>query len=138
MNNNTDYSFIQGLTFGWCLPLNLTLNLTPMSSRAVSQYVTIRITSKTTDLTTLNNLKTLTSTNYIAGLLMTVPEIDLANRQFKNSVQQVRGWLNPATKTLHYNITLTKQQITFTTPNYTLNPPTTSLSTYNFLNNKNS
>jgi hypothetical protein len=121
-DNNTDYSFLSSVKNAWCIPKNLTLNITPTSSSTVTQYVTFKVTTKTSDTTTLNNLKTLTG-NYVIGILMTVPVIDLANKQFRYSVQQIRGFLNPATRTMSYNITLTKQQITFTTPKYTLNPP---------------
>ena len=135
-DNNTDNSFLSSVKYGWCLPKNLTLNITPTSARTVTQYVTFKVTSKANDTTTLNNLKTLTG-NYVIGLLMTVPVIDLANQKFRSSVQQIRGYLNPATRTMSYNITLTKQQITFTTPSYSLNPPQTTLTTYNYLDNKN-
>lgn len=35
-DKNTDYTFLSNLTFAWCLPLNLSLNLTPMSTRKVA------------------------------------------------------------------------------------------------------
>ena len=34
----------------------------------------------------------------------------------------------------YYNLTLTKQEVIFTSPNYTVNPGEEIISTYNFLN----
>jgi hypothetical protein len=135
-DTNTDYGFITGLPNAFCLPSNMTFSLTAISARTTMQYMTVQVINKTSDTATTNFLKTLTST-YVVGILMTVPVIDTAKKQFNFSVQQVRGYLSLATRTMSYNISLTKQQITFTTPNYTLSPSSpTTLSTYNYLNNK--
>ncbi len=101
------------------------------------QYVTMRITNRTNDTTTLNLLRTLTST-YTVGLYMTVPELDFTGKRFRNTVRHIRGFANPTTRATEYNITLVKQQIAYTTPNYTFNPPINTLQSYAYLNNKNS
>lgn len=135
-DKNTDYNFLNGLQNGWCIPLNLTLNLTPIATANYMQYFTMRINSKTNDTTSLNNLRNLTG-SYVVGLYMTIPVLDFANRRFINTVRQIRGFPNPTTRAVEYNLTLVKQRIIYTTPNYTLNPPRTVLSSYTYLNNKN-
>ena len=47
--------------------------------------------------------------NFVVGLFMTVPVIDLETRSFKNSVKQIRGNLEPTTNIYTYNLTLSKQ-----------------------------
>ena len=134
-DSNTDYSFLNGLENGWCLPTNVSFNLSPISTRDLMQYVTIRITNKTRDATALSNLLRLTST-YVAGVYMTVPQLDFAGKRFVNTVRQIRGYPNPTTRATEFNLTLTKQQIYYASPNYTLSPPLNSLSSYTYLNNK--
>jgi hypothetical protein len=51
-------------------------------------------------------------------------------------VKQIRGFPQTTGWGLHYNLTLTKQQIVYTTPNYTLNPPETTVTNYLYLNNR--
>jgi len=93
-DKNTDYSFLNGLPFAWCLPLNISLNLTAISSKNPMQYFTMRIINRTNDTTTTTNLRTLTST-YAVALYMTVPQIDLASKGFKYMVKQIRGVPRP-------------------------------------------
>ena len=93
-DRNTDYSFLNGLPFAWCLPLNISLNLTAISSKNPMQYFTMRIINKTNDTTTATNLRTLTST-YAVALYMTVPQIDLASKSFKHMVKPIRGIPRP-------------------------------------------
>jgi hypothetical protein len=119
-DNNTDYSFLDGVTNGYCLPSNVTLQLSSISSNPL-QYFRIRIYNRTSASASTSALSNLVN-NYQVGLLMTVPVIDIVNRRFQYSVQQIRGFSNPATRSIEYNITLSKQKITFTTPNYTIHP----------------
>jgi hypothetical protein len=79
---------------------------------------------------TLNNLLN----NYVVGLYMTVPIVDMQSRSFKYSVQQIRGYLETTTNVFTYNLTLSKQEMTFADANYTINRSPKTISTYNFLN----
>jgi hypothetical protein len=74
--------------------LNISLNLTAISSKNPMQYFTIRIINRTNDTITATNLRTLTST-YAVGLYMTVPQIDLASKSFKYMVKHIRGVPRP-------------------------------------------
>lgn len=119
-DSNTDYSFLAGLANGYCLPTNLDLYLSSIASNPL-QYISIRLSNKTSTTTSINTLRTMVN-SYQVGLFMSVPVVDLAKRGFRYSVQQIRGQPNPVTRSFEFNLTLSKQRVTFTTPNYTVYP----------------
>lgn len=65
---------------------------------------------------------------------MTVPAVDLKTKSFKPSVKQIRAHLDTFTGRLHYNITLSKQEVIFSPGNYSVADTEQILSTYNYLN----
>ena len=52
---------------------------------------------------------------------MTIPVIDQKKKKIYYSVQQIKPNTETLTKANDVNVTLTKQKVTFTSPNYTLN-----------------
>ncbi len=132
MNPNDDPSYFSSLTNGFCLPYNLSLNLT---SNVIDnmQFFKVSVYNKTAaSSTTLSTLTTL----FPLGVYMTVPVINLANKAFAYKVQQIRPNTEVITRAYEVNITLTRQKIIYTTPNYTINQNSTESETYNYIENR--
>lgn len=130
-----DYGFLGGLTYGYCLPLNSSLLLSSIAANPLN-YLTLRVYNTSSSSTSTTALKNLTKF-YVLGLLMTVPVIDMSSKSFIYTVQSIRGYPNPIIRAFEMNLTLTKQRIIFTTPNYTLFPAEKTIETYNYLFNTN-
>jgi hypothetical protein len=133
-DSNTDYNYISGLTRAYCLPSNLSITLSAFSSMQ-SKYARIQIYDTVSNTST--NLQNLLS-NYTVGVLMTVPVIDLQNQSFGYLVTQIRGSVSPTTKLFQYNLTLSKQEMTYSTANYSIGSNQKTLSNYNYLSSTNS
>lgn len=133
MSPNDDPSYYASVTNGFCLPSNLTLNLTSNILNN-TQYFKISVYNKTTTASTL--LQSLT-TSYPLGVYMSIPIINLQNQTFASEIQQIRPNSETITRTYEVNLTLTRQKIIFTAPNYTLNQlSTSSIETYNYLEDR--
>lgn len=79
-DKNTDYSFLVGVTNGYCVPSNVTLQLSSIWSNPL-QYFRIRIYNRTSASSSTNALSSLVN-SYQVGLFMTVPVINVVKRRF--------------------------------------------------------
>lgn len=122
MNPNDDPSYYTSVTNGFCLPSSVNLNLTSNILNN-TQYFKVSVYNKTTAAATL--LQTLT-TAYPLGVYMSIPIVNLQNQTFANEIQQIRPNSETLTKAYEVNLTLTRQKIIFTAPNYTYNRLSTS------------
>ncbi len=86
MSPNDDPSYFSSITNGFCLPKNIRLNLTSNTINN-TQYFKFSIYNNTVAGSAL--LTTLT-TSYPLGVYMTIPVINLANKEFGYKVQQIR------------------------------------------------
>lgn len=132
MSPNDDPSYYSSLPNGYCLPVNLTLNLTAELFNG-SQYFRVSVFNRTAAGSTL--LQSITS-GFALGIYMTVPIINLENNSFAYQVHQLRPNAEVLSRAYNVNVTLTRQAITFTTPNYTYGQNSTTVSTYNYLENR--
>jgi hypothetical protein len=132
MSPNDDPSYYTSVTNGFCLPLNLTMNLTSNILNN-SQFFRVSLFNRTASGS--SSLQSLTST-FVLGIYMTVPVINLRNNSFSYQVQQIRPNSEVLSRAYSVNVTLTQQAITFTTPNYTINQNSTTISTYNYLEDR--
>lgn len=123
---NMDPSYYSSISNAFCLPPTFNLNLTS-NIKNNSQYFKISIYNKTTSTSTLQSLVT----SFPLGIFMTIPVIDLSNKKFTYKVQSIRQNSDALTsgtvKSYEANLTLTQQQVTFTSPNYTLNQNGTTI-----------
>lgn len=132
MSSNEDPTYFSSVINGFCIPYNVSLNLTSEILNNY-QYFRVSVYNKTATASTL--LQTLTS-SYAFGLYMSVPVVNMQNNNYSYIVQQIRPNSEVLTKAYNVNITLTRQSIAFTTPNYTANQNGTTFSTYNYLEDR--
>lgn len=92
-------------------------------------YFRISIYNKTS---TSAALTTLTST-YVVGCLMTVPVINLKDRTFNYSVQQIRMNAEVVSRSYEFNITLSRQEMQFPSP---IDGTTTAIHSYGYEENR--
>jgi hypothetical protein len=76
-------------------------------------------------------------TSHVIGMYMTIPKIDQKRKKIYYSVEQIKPNTETLTKAYDVNLTLTKQKVTFTSPNYTINQNSSVIETYNYLENRN-
>ena len=117
MSPNEDPSYYTSVTNGFCLPSNLSLNLTS-SIFNNSQFFKVSVYNKTASASSL--LQTLTTT-FPLGIYMSIPIVNLQNQNFAYEVQQIRPNSETLLRAYEVNVTLTRQRIVFDNPDYTLN-----------------
>lgn len=101
---------------GFCLPPNITLKLAPERQNN-SHY--FRFTIYPINATGNTVLDTLMTKN-VLGMYMTIPRIDQKKKKIIYSVEQIKPNTEILTRAYDVNVTLTKQKVTFTSPNYTI------------------
>lgn len=132
MSPNDDPSYYTSVTNGYCLPDNINLLLTPEVQNN-SQYFRLSIYNKTAAAS--STMTGLTGT-YALGIYLTIPIVNLQGNGFSSKVHQLRPNSESISKTYSVNVTLTQQAITFTTPRYKTEDPKTTLTTYNYLEDR--